>query len=49
VISFVEELFLLGNVGGFSTLLFWEYYADLIRTLVTGNLWRQRDAKLILC
>ena len=48
VISFAEEIFLFGNVGSFSTLLFWQHSADLI-TLVIGNLERQRDVKPILC
>lgn len=49
VISFAKEIFLFGNVGSFSTLLFWQHYADLIRTRAIGNLGRQRDVKPILC
>lgn len=47
VISFAEEILLFGNVGSFSTLLFWQHYAHVI-TLVIGNLGRQRDVKPIL-
>lgn len=49
VISFAEEIFLFGNVGSFSTLLFWQRCAGLIRTQVIGSLGRQRDVKPVLC